>query len=125
MSNERSPRGLCSTTMGISGTGPPSRIRNPRVAFAKTLAYAQPYGCIFGGATMEQDDVMRREIVLPGGRERVWALVADPDELATWLLDELWLDAVEPGARGLGRAGDELRELVVDEVEAERRLALR
>jgi len=73
----------------------------------------------------EQDDVVRREIELDGDRERVWAHVADPAELATWLADEVALDVLEPGAEGLLRTGDELREVVVDEVEPARRLALR
>jgi len=73
----------------------------------------------------EQDDVVRREIELDGDRERVWAHVADPAELATWLADEVVLDVLEPGAEGLLRTGDELREVVVDEVEPARRLALR
>ena len=46
----------------------------------------------------EQDDVVRREIELDGDRERVWAHVADPAELATWLADEVALDVLEPGA---------------------------
>ena len=73
----------------------------------------------------EQDDVVRREIELDGDRERVWAHVADPAELATWLADEVALDVLEPGAEGLVRTGDELRAVVVDEVEPARRLALR
>jgi len=76
-------------------------------------------------ADVEQDDVVRREIELDGDRDRVWTHVADPAELATWLADEVVLDALEPGAEGLMRTGDELREVVVDEVEPARRLALR
>lgn len=72
-----------------------------------------------------QDDVVRREIVLPGRPERVWELVADPAELATWLADELWIAALAPGEEGLMREGGELRRVVVDEVEPARRLALR
>jgi uncharacterized protein YndB with AHSA1/START domain len=73
----------------------------------------------------QDDDVVRREIVLPGTPDRVWALVADPSELATWLADELWIDALVPGEEGLLREGDTIRRVVVDEVEPGRRLALR
>jgi uncharacterized protein YndB with AHSA1/START domain len=72
-----------------------------------------------------EDEVVRREIALEADRETVWALVSDADQLATWLADEVWLDAVEPGAEGIVRTDGELREVVVDEVVEQRRIALR
>src|SRR3954465_7351653 len=95
MSNERSPRGDCSTTMGTRGMrGSPS-------------GDAQPFGCGLGdtvaSATMELHEeigAVRRETVLDAPRDAVWALVAAPEGLATWLADDVDLDAVEPGASG-------------------------
>ena len=72
-----------------------------------------------------EDEVVRHEVALDADREAVWALLSDPTELAAWLADAAWLDAIEPGARGLLATDGELREVVVEEVEPERRVALR
>ena len=71
------------------------------------------------------DHVVRREVVLPAQRERVWEELADADGLSGWLADRVDLD-VREGAEGTARWADGTeRRVVVDEVEPARRLALR
>src|SRR3954451_20883594 len=114
MSKERSPRALCSTTMGTSGMW--------------TSVEVQLSGCVFHGdgsvrAAMEL--LIRREIVLPVERDVAWEAISDPAELETWLADEVNLE-IEPGAEGVVRwDGGEERHAVVEEVAEGRRLALR
>ena len=48
----------------------------------------------------EEIGAVRREITLPAGRERAWACLSDPRELAGWLGDDVELTAVAPGAEG-------------------------
>jgi uncharacterized protein YndB with AHSA1/START domain len=68
---------------------------------------------------------VRRELVLPVSREQAWPLLVEPAELETWLADEVELE-IREGAEGFVRwsDGDE-RRAVVEEVVAERRVALR
>lgn len=75
---------------------------------------------------MAIDDVaVRREVFLPVDRETAWAALADPDELQTWLADEVDLE-IEEGARGWLRWDDgERRPAVVEEVVEQRRIVLR
>ena len=75
---------------------------------------------------MAIDDVaVRREIILPVDRETAWSALADPDQLATWLADEVELD-IEAGADGWLRWDDgERRRATVEEVVELRRLVLR
>src|SRR3954452_649258 len=119
MSNERSPRGDCSTTMGTRGM----RAGAPFVA--------QPFGCTWSStvasATMELHEeigAVRRETVLDAPRDAVWALVADPEGLATWLADDVALDAVEPGASGTVTEGGKRRHVTIEEVQDGRCVAL-
>src|SRR3954467_15787125 len=75
MSNERSPRESCWTTMGTRGiTG------NSWVAFSSMVT------C---NATRKLQEppmpVVNREIVLPVPRERAWELITEPSELEEWL----------------------------------------
>jgi uncharacterized protein YndB with AHSA1/START domain len=72
----------------------------------------------------EEIGAVRRETVLDAPRDAVWALVADPDGLATWLADDVALDAVEPGARGVMTEDGERRHVTIEEVEDGRRVAL-
>jgi uncharacterized protein YndB with AHSA1/START domain len=72
----------------------------------------------------EEIGAVRRETELDAAREDVWALVAEPDGLATWLADEVDLDAVEPGARGTVTEHGEERHVTIEEVEPGRRVAL-
>ena len=72
----------------------------------------------------EEMGALRRETDLDAPRDAVWALVADPDGLATWLADDLELDAVAPGERGIVLEDGELRHVTIEEVEEGRRVAL-
>lgn len=75
---------------------------------------------------MAIDDIaVRREVVLPVDRESAWAALADRDQLATWLADEVELD-IEAGAEGWLRWDNgERRRARVEEVMERRRLVLR
>ena len=72
----------------------------------------------------EEIGAVRRETVLDAPRDEVWALVADPEGLATWLADEVDLAAVEPGASGTVTEAGERRHVTIEEVEDGRRVAL-
>jgi uncharacterized protein YndB with AHSA1/START domain len=67
---------------------------------------------------------VRREVVLDAPREDVWALIADAEGLSAWLGDDVELDAVAPGQRGVVHDDGELRHVTVEEVEERRRVAL-
>lgn len=67
---------------------------------------------------------VRREIVLPVGRDEVWAALTDPDRLAEWFANEVELDP-RPGGTGVFRwSNGEERHAVVEAVEPEERLEL-
>ena len=68
---------------------------------------------------------VRREIVLDAPREEVWAALTEAERLEEWFANDVELDA-RPGGEGVFRwdDGDE-RHAVVEEVDEERRLALR
>src|SRR5947209_14766495 len=120
MSNERSPRGLCSITMGTRGMRR-LQVLGPLCA-TKWLRVCFTVAC----ATMElhEEPATRREIILPAERERVWAELADADGLSGWLADDVELD-VREGAEGTARWADGTeRRVVVEEVEPARRPAL-
>jgi uncharacterized protein YndB with AHSA1/START domain len=70
-------------------------------------------------------DSIEREITLPVEIEQAWALLTRPDELSTWLGDDVVLDPV-PGSRGhvLERDGSR-RSLVVEEAIDGQRLSWR
>jgi uncharacterized protein YndB with AHSA1/START domain len=72
----------------------------------------------------EELSAVRRETVLDAPRDAVWALVAEPEGLATWLADDVDLDEVAPGASGTVTEGGELRHVTVEEVQEGRRVAL-
>jgi uncharacterized protein YndB with AHSA1/START domain len=72
----------------------------------------------------EEIGAVRRETVLDAPRDAVWALVADPAGLATWLADDVDLEAVEAGASGSVIEDGELRHVTIEEVEDGRRVAL-
>ena len=67
---------------------------------------------------------LRRETILDAPRDAVWALVAEPEGLATWLADDVDLPAVEPDATGTVLEDGELRHVTIEEVEDRRRVAL-
>ena len=66
-----------------------------------------------------------REIVLPAPREEVWAALTESERLEEWFANDVELDPRE-GGEGVFRwdDGDE-RRAVVEDLEEERRLALR
>jgi uncharacterized protein YndB with AHSA1/START domain len=72
----------------------------------------------------EELGAVRRETVLDAPRDAVWALVAEPEGLATWLADDVDLDAVAPGASGTVTEDGERRDITVEEVVEGRRVAL-
>ena len=69
--------------------------------------------------------MIRREIVLPATRADVWEALTDPERLEDWFATEVELDPV-PGGHGTFRWGNgEERSVLVEDVDEERRLALR
>src|SRR5437879_6262944 len=71
------------------------------------------------------DAAVRREVVLPVDRETAWQALTNPEELATWLADEVELE-VAAGAEGWIRSGDGDRcPVTVEEVVEQRRVVLR
>ena len=65
--------------------------------------------------------VVNREVVLPVPRERAWELVTEPDELETWLGRGRRVRA-RGGRAAAHRGRGEVREGVVEHVEAEERI---
>ena len=65
--------------------------------------------------------VVNREVVLPVPRERAWELVTEPDELETWLAEDVEFEA-EEGARLRTCDDGEVREGVVEHVQTEERI---
>jgi uncharacterized protein YndB with AHSA1/START domain len=65
--------------------------------------------------------VVNREVVLPVTRERAWELVTEPAELETWLAEDVEFEP-EEGAPLRTEDGGEVREGVVEHVEAEERI---
>jgi uncharacterized protein YndB with AHSA1/START domain len=61
--------------------------------------------------------VVNREVVLPVPRERAWELVTEPDEMETWLAEDV---DFEPEEGAPLRIDD--RDGVVEHVEAEERI---
>ena len=72
----------------------------------------------------EELGAVRRETVLDAPRDAVWALVAEPEGLATWLADDVDLDEVTPGASGTVTENGEERHVTIEEVKEGRRVAL-
>ena len=67
---------------------------------------------------------VRREVVLPVGRDEVWRALTDPERLAEWFANDVELD-LRPGGAGVFRWGNgEERRAVVERVEPEERLEL-
>jgi len=67
--------------------------------------------------------MIRKEIVLPVGRDEVWAALTDPRRLEDWFANDVELD-LRPGGEARFRWGNgESRRATVTEVEPEERLA--
>jgi uncharacterized protein YndB with AHSA1/START domain len=65
--------------------------------------------------------VVNREVVHPVPRERAWELVTEPEELETWLAEDVEFSP-EEGAPLRTEDGGEVREGVVEHVESEERI---
>ena len=68
--------------------------------------------------------VVNREVVLPVTRERAWELVTEPEELETWLAEEVEFEP-EQGAPLRTEDGGETREGFVEEVTEGERIVFR
>lgn len=66
--------------------------------------------------------MLERTLDVPASADELWAAITDPDELATWLGDEVTVD-LRPGGTGVVVDGDEERHLRVDEVDEGQRWA--
>src|SRR4051812_27267894 len=130
MSNERSPREVCSTTMGTRGDMrasvgcnlQPESCTHPTRPEPKE----QPQGCDKRRRAMsaEVDDV-RREVLLPLEPEEAWPVVSEPEHLEAWLGDDVELD-LRPGGEVVVRwEGGAERRGTVESVEDRERLAFR
>src|SRR5215210_1009873 len=113
MSNERSPREVCSTTIGTREDW--TRPISMEAPFAKLqllgcITIAQPVGC-----TTEEsmDHTVERELVVPEETEEVWRSLAEPE----WLGDNASIDLREAGEVHAGE-----RDGFVEEADAPRRL---
>ena len=67
--------------------------------------------------------MIRREIVLPAGRDEVWAALTDPRRLEEWFANDVELDLRPGGAARFRWGNGESRGATVTEVEPEERLA--
>jgi uncharacterized protein YndB with AHSA1/START domain len=67
--------------------------------------------------------MIRREIVLPAGRDEVWAALTDPRQLEEWFANDVELDLRPGGAARFRWGNGESRGATVTEVEPEERLA--
>jgi uncharacterized protein YndB with AHSA1/START domain len=75
---------------------------------------------------LEQETIVRREIVLDADRSDVWAALTDPDLLARWLADDVEDFEAQAGAQAVFSFDDgERREAIVERVEDESVLTLR
>src|SRR5450631_424895 len=116
MSNERSPRAVCSTTMGTSGICASDIVQ---LCGCITLPDPQSFGCTFdrgstpGGLAMTQQ--IERDLRLPAPTPEVWAALTDPALLEQWLADEVELH-LRPGGDARFRSGAIVREGWVEEV---------
>jgi len=67
--------------------------------------------------------MIRKEIVLPAGRDEVWAALTDPRRLEEWFANDVELDLRPGGAARFRWGNGESREATVTEVEPAERLA--
>jgi uncharacterized protein YndB with AHSA1/START domain len=69
--------------------------------------------------------MVTREIVLPAPREEVWDALTDPGRLEEWFANEVELELRPGGGASFRWDNGEERHAVVEDVEPERRFALR
>ena len=67
--------------------------------------------------------MIRKEIVLPAGRDEVWDALTDAERLEDWFANEVELDLRPGGGASFRWANGEERHATVTEVDPERRLA--
>jgi len=67
--------------------------------------------------------MIRRAIVLPAGREEVWAALTEPRRLEEWFANDVELDLRPGGEARFSWGNGESRTATVVEVEPEERLA--
>src|SRR5688500_8353666 len=118
MSKARSPRALCSMTVGTSIGAPRSpatielhyhrRIRGRRA----TRRLHMP----------DDGNRVEREVVLPAPADVVWQAITDAEELSGWFGAEVELDPRPGGAARFVVDGGDVRRAVVEAVEPERHL---
>src|SRR5688572_29256995 len=114
MSKERSPREVCSTTIGTSELW-----ARPICISVLLSGKLQPVGCVriaqLFGCTSEasMDHTVERELTVPDDVEDVWSSLAEPE----WLGEDAAIDLREAGDV---RAGE--RTGFVEEVDAPHRL---
>src|SRR5688572_18737378 len=113
MSKARSPRALCSMTVGISMGAP----RSPATVELQYHSHNQGER-----ATRRLHMQVEREVVLPAPADVVWQAITDAEELSAWFGADVELDPRPGGAaRFVGDEG-EVRRAVVETVEPERHL---
>jgi uncharacterized protein YndB with AHSA1/START domain len=69
-------------------------------------------------------ETVRRVVTIDAAIEELWRMISDPDELATWLADDVDLE-ISPGARGRITDDDERYEVEVDHVDLGERVTWR
>src|SRR5262245_36585816 len=115
MSNDRSSRPSDSTTMGTSAIAPPLYSATLRLHILPATYR------LHEEASMQ----VEREIFVPSSPDEVWRALTDAEELKCWFANDVEL-VPEPGGRAVFRwSNGEEREAVVEDIEPERRLALR
>ena len=67
--------------------------------------------------------MIRKEIVLPAGRDEVWAALTDPRQLEEWFANDVELDLRPGGGASFRWSNGEERRATVTEVENGERLA--
>src|ERR1035437_6652467 len=127
MSNERSPRAVCSTTIGTRGMDPPrgSDILQPcgctkhiraatlwlRVRLLWAIKHAYDVKSPTPGPTeAPMTDQIERELLLPATPKEVWDVITGPG----WLAEAVQLELV-PGGHARFASGEELKTGWVEE----------
>src|SRR4051812_4751224 len=120
MSKERSPRALCSMTMGTRGMAVSCALEcNQLVAHSSATErlHVQEASML---------DSIVREVTLPVGPDEAWEAITEPEHLEAWFADEVEALEPVPGGEVAVRFDDAgPRRGVVEEVEEGRRLAFR
>jgi uncharacterized protein YndB with AHSA1/START domain len=69
--------------------------------------------------------VVQRDVVLPVTRERAWELITEPEELESWLADDVDFEAEEGAPLRVTFEDGGEREGVVEEVDPDERVVFR